>query len=126
MQIAEEEWEKATRGTDGRVYPWGREFVKGSYNRSSDKTVRVRRERMDVSPFKCYDMAGNAYEWTSSWYQAYPGNPEVTKDYGQQFRVLRDGSYKSDPFGVRCAGRHYDRMESTREDYGFRCAKDVE
>ncbi len=122
----EEEWEKAARGTDGREYPWGMEFVKENGNCGSDETVRVGRYRMGVSPFKCYDMAGNAYEWTSSWYQAYPGNPEVTKDYGQQFRVLRGGSYKSDRFGVRCARRHYDHMESAREDYGFRCAKDVE
>jgi len=122
----EEEWEKAARGTDGREYPWGMEFTQANCNSGSDVLTRVGIYRMGVSPFKCYDMAGNAYEWTSSWYQAYPGNTEVTKDYGQQFRVLRGGSYQSDRFGVRCARRHYDHMESARGDYGFRCAKDVE
>lgn len=71
-------------------------------------------------------MAGNAYEWTSSWYQAYPGNTDVTKEYGQVFRVLRGGSYTTDRFHVRCARRHYDRMDASRADYGFRCAKDVD
>jgi iron(II)-dependent oxidoreductase len=70
-------------------------------------------------------MAGNVYEWTSSWYQAYEGNTDITKDYGQVFRVLRGGSYKSDRFGVRCARRHFDRMDADSEDYGFRCVKDV-
>jgi iron(II)-dependent oxidoreductase len=70
-------------------------------------------------------MAGNAMEWTSSWYEAYPGNSVVTKEYGQIYKVLRGGSYKSEPFDVRCARRHYDRMDVVREEYGLRCVMDV-
>ena len=58
--------------------------------------------------------------------EAYPGNTDVTKEYGQIFRVLRGGSYMTDRFHARCARRHYDRMDANRADYGFRCAKDVE
>jgi len=71
------------------------------------------------------DMAGNAYEWVSDWYDAYPGNHDITKDYGQIFRVLRGGSYMTEKFEARTAARHFDRVDSERRDYGCRCAMDA-
>jgi len=125
----EEEWEKAARGSDGREYPWGVDFKQELCNFSGtslNAPTKTNSYRLGTSPYGCADMAGNVYEWTSSWYQAYPGNADVNVQYGQIFRVLRGGSFQSDRFGVRCARRHYDRMDATRPDYGFRCAKDVE
>ncbi|NIA16695.1 MAG: SUMF1/EgtB/PvdO family nonheme iron enzyme [Nitrospiraceae bacterium] len=122
------EWEKAARGTDKREYPWGMNFIPDRCNSAESLTgdvVRVGSLRLGVSPYGCMDMAGNVYEWTSDWYQAYPGNPDITKDYGQIFRVLRGGSYLSDRFKVRCARRHFDRMDAANIDYGLRCAKDI-
>ena len=39
---------------------------------------------------------------------------------------IRDGSYTSEPFDVRCARRHFERMDVARKDYGFRCVMDME
>lgn len=125
---SEIEWEKAARGADGREYPWGELFNSSLANTGGDanaKIMEVGQFRGGASPYGCLDMAGNAYEWTSSWYKAYPGNPEVKKDYGQVYRVLRGGSYQTRSYDVRCAKRHYARMDATRQDYGFRCAADI-
>lgn len=123
------EWEKAARGTDGRAYPWGNEFDRKNCNSQSAAALELREVGQypgGNSPYGCADMAGNAMEWTSSWYEAYPGNPDVTKDYGQIYKVLRGGSYTSEPFDVRCARRHFERMDVARKDYGFRCVMDME
>ena len=69
-----EEWEKAARGTDGRLYPWGNIFVKEYAFTYENKAARkefglwAKPESfpMDVSPYGVYDMAGNVREWTST------------------------------------------------------------
>ncbi len=123
------EWEKAARGTDGRTYPWGSDFDRSLCNSGSSASIGLQEVGQypgGNSPYGCSDMAGNAVEWTSSWYEAYPGNPDVTRDYGQVYKVLRGGSFASEPFDVRCARRHFDRMDVARKEFGFRCVMDIE
>ncbi len=125
----EEEWEKAARGTDGREWPWGNTFDPQLCNSlrtdQNPGTMKIGQFRPGASPNGLLDMAGNAYEWTSSWYQPYPGNSDVKNEYGQVYRVLRGGSYRSERFIVRTVARHYDKIDSRGEDYGFRCAMDA-
>jgi formylglycine-generating enzyme required for sulfatase activity len=124
----EQEWEKAARSTDGRLYPWGNTWNADFCNSGATEGPVLRRVglyREGASPYGCLDMAGNAYEWTSSWYQAYPGNTGIRAEYGQVFKVLRGGSYQSELLDVRTTSRFYDRLDASRSDYGFRCAADV-
>ncbi len=65
----EQEWEKTARGEDGRIYPWGNQFDKKSCNSSESGikgTSKVDRLPQGKSPYACYDMAGNVWEWTKS------------------------------------------------------------
>ena len=75
---SEAQWEKAARGTDGRDYPWGNEFDATKANTGDTgigDLAPVGHFEAGKSPYGVYDMAGNVWEWTSDWYQPYPGSP---------------------------------------------------
>jgi len=108
----EAEWEKATRGTDGRFYPWGNIFDGGRLNfcdgncslswASTDnddgysRTAPVGSYSDGVSPYGLYNMAGNVSEWVEDWFDVYPGgDPESSEYFGREYRVVRGGSWSS-------------------------------
>jgi formylglycine-generating enzyme required for sulfatase activity len=108
---SEAEWEKAARGTDGRISPWGNQEADKSYcnyNMYVNNTTPVGMySPKGDSPFGYTDMAGNVWEWTSSIYKAYPYDAkdgrEDQKDRGP--RVLRGGAFRNYQMDVRCASR---------------------
>lgn len=124
---AEEEWEYAARGSDGRKWPWGNEEPSGQlcWNRWTDDedtslgTCAVGSFPAGASPFGALDMAGNVWEWTASGYSTdYRGNRASDK------RVARGGGWGGGgPAVVRSAYRDGGDPTVRNGLLGFRCAR---
>ncbi|MFD0035637.1 formylglycine-generating enzyme family protein [Streptomyces sp. NPDC055059] len=108
----EDEWERAARGDDCREFPWGEEYRTGLANLVDlgiGTTTPVGSFPKGASPFGVLDMAGNADEWTSTFYAPYSGAPaEVpsTEDWAFDRHITRGGAFRHDRDLARCARRH--------------------
>lgn len=116
----EQEWEKAARGEDGRIYPWGDEFDNSKCNSLNPariltaRTTPVTQYPQGVSPYGCYDMAGNVWEWCADRY-----DEEESGAHG-----LRGGSWFHGPVELGSSARWWGGANRTN-DLGFRLVKDI-
>jgi len=131
------EWEKAARGTDGRIYPWGNDTPR-CYLANTQACVAMADEvglrPEGASPYGALDMLGNVTEWVSDWYDkdyytySTKDNPPGPTSWNSgidwpdgEFRVVRGGSWWTKPWLTWAAERYRGRPEGMSYTLGFRC-----
>jgi formylglycine-generating enzyme required for sulfatase activity len=139
----EAQWEKACRGVDGRMWPWGNIY---DANRVSSCEAqcpieRWKDDRFDdgyaftapvgsfpegASPYGAVDMAGNLWEWVADWYadDYYSDSPyenPLGPDSGT-VRAMRGGAWYNTDVWLTCSARHQNPASDLYDDLGFRCA----
>ena len=130
---SESEWEKAARGTDGRIFPWGNEpptcehaVMDGCSNTSA---AEVGSKPAGASPYGAMDMAGNVAEWVEDdWHDSYEGAPQDGSAWVESPRasdvVLRGSHYSGLAIYGRCSSRtNFPSHGLNPGLMGFRCCR---
>jgi iron(II)-dependent oxidoreductase len=132
----EAEWERAAGWDERRGktrYPWGQESMgyEANLGRRRFSPAPAGSYAGGVSPVGCVQMAGEVWEWTSSFFQAYPGflafpYPEYSEVFfGEEYRVLKGGSWATDPLVARTSFRNWESPSRRHVFAGFRCVQDT-
>ena len=135
----EAEWEKAARGKDGRIYPWGNKPPTHNLARYLQVWTKEIKHHVMVpvdlftegtSPYGVHHMAGNVKEWIDDWfdreYYNEPANHINPKgQIGGEYKVLRGGSWRDLTGFIYSSYRNNAYPKSRLDDYGFRCAKSI-
>jgi len=124
------EWEKAARGPNGNLYPWGNgpepDKNHAQFGDNSGGPSKVGTYPEGASVYGIMDMAGNVLEWVSDSYDVYPrGDAQASADFGSLYKVLRGGSWKALAIDLRSSARNHRSPDYESDSLGFRCVMEL-
>jgi formylglycine-generating enzyme required for sulfatase activity len=119
------EWEKAARGPEGYLYPWGDAYDPAMLNgKGSGLRGTTTVGSYPPNSYRLFDVAGNVKEWVDSPYVAYPGSDYQDSHYSPDFRGIRGGGWFDEAEFVLSTNRNGgDPKITANDDIGFRCAR---
>ncbi len=130
----EAEWEKAARGPDGNLFPWGQTAPDSTHAMFGQHHVHeipilaaVDSHDEGTSPYGLHHMSGNVAEWVQDWfgfdYYAYMPQRNPPGPLSGRYKSVRGGSWKSKPIMLRTATRSGSGPDQRSATIGFRCAQ---